>query len=214
MNETTTATAAIARKLRETRIFSNVAVADLERVITQMRTETHVAGNHLFRKGDSGDSMYILIGGKLRFYTTDANNKELTLSYYEPVRLFGEFSLLDKRARSASVIALENCDVLTMTRDEFTQLLPDVRGLGMAMMKSLADRVRHMTRYLNSINSITRLLSAGQFDLALAEVAETARSAEGNDLQGLVEAYQGMIAQLQATQASDQPAIRSPFDEE
>ena len=63
-------------------------------------------GALLIQEGDVGDTLYIVLKGRLRAYVADATGKELTLGVYGPLEYVGEMSL-DGGPRSASVITLE-----------------------------------------------------------------------------------------------------------
>ena len=60
--------------------------------------------------GDSTDSLYIVLSGRLKVLMSDADGKEVILSILSPGEFFGEMGLLDDSPRSASVVAIEPCE--------------------------------------------------------------------------------------------------------
>lgn len=188
--------------------FKGVSPADLRVIVNLMKRETYPAGTILFKKGDAGDSMYIIVSGRLRIYTYDAQGNELTLTQYGPARVFGDFSLLDQQPRSASAEAVDQLEVLMLRRDEFLKLLPQYPMLGLALIRNLADRVRHITYYLNTVNSFTQRLSAGEYEQAIKEIPVNNND---HEIQGLFKTYLEMVHSLQAReeQLKQAPAQQS-----
>jgi hypothetical protein len=120
--------------------------------------------SHLVRKGDHGDSMYLVIEGELRALTI-VHGRESTLTTIPPGEAFGEISLLDQGPRSADVIANQDSVLLRITATAFQRLLREAPALAMplllALSRALVGRVRHLTRrYEDSIHFI-RVTSEG-----------------------------------------------------
>lgn len=161
----------LAVRLSDSLLFKGVSTEDLRVMLGMMKAQTVAAGAVLFRKGEPGDTMYVLTRGSLRIFTVDAEGHELTLADYEPVRLFGDFSMLDGKPRSASAQAVTEIDVLGLSREEFLRLLPQCPELGMVMIRNLTDRVRHITNYMNNVNRFVEKLAAGELEDALSAIA-------------------------------------------
>jgi CRP-like cAMP-binding protein len=161
----------LAATLSDSLVFKGVSVADLRTMLGMMEPQTVAAGSILFRKSDPGDTMYVLTRGSLRIFTTDAEGNELTLADYAPVRLFGDFSMLDGKPRSASAQAVTEIEVMGLSRQEFLRLLPQCPDLGMVMIRNLTDRVRHITNYMNNVNRFVQKLAAGELEDALSAIA-------------------------------------------
>jgi CRP-like cAMP-binding protein len=189
----------LAQTLRQSVVFRGVSINDLKTMIGVMKHQTFPANALLFKKGDTGDTMYVLIKGRLRIFTADADGNELTLTNYEPVRVFGDFAMLDQDARSASAQAIDTVEVLGLTRTEFTRLLPECPDLGMAMIRNLTDRVRHITSYMTRIKTFVDRLGTGDYDAALKEIA---LHSDDDEIAGLISAFATMVKTVQARQAN------------
>jgi CRP/FNR family cyclic AMP-dependent transcriptional regulator len=72
-------------------------------------------GTLLIQEGDPGDTLFVLLSGRVKVYSIDASNREITFAVLGPGSYFGEMSL-DGGPRSASVIVTEvsECSVLTL----------------------------------------------------------------------------------------------------
>jgi CRP-like cAMP-binding protein len=180
-------------QITESPLFKGVEPAALEAMLKVMTPQTFPANTTIFRKGDPGDSMYILTSGKMRIFTTDAEGNEIVLTYFEPVRVFGDFSLLDRQPRSASAGTVNEIEVLVLSRDTFLNFLPQYPSVGLAMLRNLADRVRYITNYMNKIGDLAQRLSSGEYDRIIAEITQSTEGADDSDIKGLISAFVKMV---------------------
>ncbi|MDO9105731.1 MAG: cyclic nucleotide-binding domain-containing protein [Methylovulum sp.] len=87
----------------------------------------------IYDEGDGGDSMGILVKGSAKVCK---GNKLLT--HLKAGRAFGEMSLLDQQCRSATVIALEECTFLSISRANFEKLSQEHPALALKMVLKIA----------------------------------------------------------------------------
>ncbi len=187
----------IAEQLAGSPLFRGVGQAEREALIGVMRRQHFVKGAVLFDKGDPGDSMYIILSGRVRIYTRDAQGSEFTIRYLD--QMFGEFAMLDLAPRSAAASAAEDLEVLVLHRDDFVAFLRERPLVGLAMMRSLVERVRYTTTYLQKVLDATRQLSEGRYDQTL--VAPSEKDAD-SEIQGLIRAFLQMQRSIQVREQS------------
>jgi CRP-like cAMP-binding protein len=189
----------IVDQLKGALLFRGVDQADCEALIKVMRRQSYPAGAILFQKGDPGDTMYIILGGRIRIFVTDAEARELTIRHYGPGEMFGEFSPIDQKPRSASAAAAEPLDVLILHRDDFLTFLQDRPLVGLAMMRTLVERLRYTTNYLQQVMDAIQQLSQGSFNPLAEEVPAAGADA---DIQKLIEVFLEMVRSVQAREAT------------
>ncbi|MHB8626919.1 MAG: Crp/Fnr family transcriptional regulator [Aggregatilineales bacterium] len=198
-------------QLQSAQLFKGVTHDDLAALVEVMQPQTFVAGTVLSEKGAPGDTMYLILAGQLRIYATDSEGHSITLTFYGPGRLFGDFALIDEQPRSAAAVAVDTLEVLALDRADFLKFLPEHPSIGLAMLRNLADRVRYITIYLNKINDFSQRLAAGEYERALQEFEAT--GADDSDIKGLITAFGEMVHSLQTRQAqaqqSSQPQVPS-----
>jgi hypothetical protein len=97
-------------------------------------------GEVVFEKGDVGESMYIIVDGRVRVYDGDK-----TINHLGKKEIFGELVLLDPEPRSASVQAVEETRLFRLDRDTFFELMADNIGVVSGVMEVLCQRLRRMT---------------------------------------------------------------------
>jgi len=81
----------------------------------------------------------------------DAEGKEVILSLIGPGEFFGEMGLIDDSPRSASVIAIEPCELLSLSRRDFKKCMAENFDMTMAVMKGLVRRLREADRKIGSL---------------------------------------------------------------
>ncbi len=185
----------VTEQLKESALFKGIEIAGLEALVQAMKPQSFPEGAVLFEKDDPGDTMYIILSGKLRIYTHDQEGNLITLTYFGATRIFGEFALLDQQPRSASAAAVEPLEVLALHRSEFLEFLPKYPAVGLAMLRNLTDRVRYITVYQNKIKEFAERISQGEYEQAIREL--TAASTDDGDIQGMIAAFVQMVHSVQ-----------------
>ena len=98
------------------------------------------AGDEIFRKGDIGDSMYIVVEGQVRIY-----DAERTINVLGEREIFGELALLDPEPRSASVAATRPSRLFRLDRETFSQLMAGNIEIVRGVLHVLCERLRRVT---------------------------------------------------------------------
>ena len=96
-------------------------------------------GDFLFREGDSGDRMYVLLEGEIEVFLGD-----LVLETAEPDMVIGEMALIDDGPRMANAVAKTACRLAQIDRRRFYFLVQQCPHFATHVMKTLADRLRDM----------------------------------------------------------------------
>jgi CRP/FNR family cyclic AMP-dependent transcriptional regulator len=81
----------------------------------------------------------------------DADGKEVILSLIGPGEFFGEMGLIDDSSRSASVVAIEPCELLSVTKRDFRKCLQENFEMAMTVMRGLVRRLREADRKIGSL---------------------------------------------------------------
>lgn len=102
-------------------LFFNLPPAQLARLLRRMRVRSFNEFEVVINEGDKGDSMFAIRSGRLRVSRRDERGKENTLRILGPGECFGEMSLLLGKHREVTVIALERCQVLELSKNDFDE---------------------------------------------------------------------------------------------
>jgi CRP/FNR family cyclic AMP-dependent transcriptional regulator len=120
--------------------------------------------------GDPTDSLYIVLSGRLKVMMSDAEGKEVILSILGPGEFFGEMGLIDDAPRSASVVSIEPCEVLSIAKRDFKKCLAENFEMAQAVMRGLVRRLRDADR---KIGSLALLDVYGRVARLLLDMSET-----------------------------------------
>ena len=97
-------------------------------------------GETIFRQGDSGDRMFVVVEGRVGLYL-EGGGMEYRITALGPGEFFGELSLLAGTARSATARAVEPSLLLQIGRGAFEIMMQDDIGLVFRMVSALGRRV-------------------------------------------------------------------------
>ena len=107
-------------------------------------------GALLIQEGETGDTLYIVLQGRLRAFLADGNGKELTLGSYGPLEYVGEMSL-DGGPRSANVEAAENSLCSVVSREVLLGYIASEPEFALELMARLIRRARLATESARSV---------------------------------------------------------------
>jgi CRP/FNR family cyclic AMP-dependent transcriptional regulator len=107
-------------------------------------------GALLIQEGETGDTLYIVLQGRLRAFLSDEAGKELTLGTYGPLEYVGEMSL-DGGPRSANVEAAEATTCSVVSRATLLAYIAEHPEFALELMGKLIRRARLATESARSV---------------------------------------------------------------
>lgn len=132
-------------------LFGQLKPEELDRLAPYMRVIHQAKGTVLFRKGDPGTSMLLLLSGRVKVCTHSEDGRELVLNLFNPGELFGEIAFLDQSERTADAVALDDCELLVLERRDFTPFLQSHPEACLRLMAVLCRRVRQTSQFLEEV---------------------------------------------------------------
>jgi CRP/FNR family cyclic AMP-dependent transcriptional regulator len=110
-----------------------------------------MARNTVFiQEGETGDSLYVILSGRVKVFVADADGREMVLDFHGPGDYVGEMSL-DGRPRSASVMAVEPTVCSALTREALRAAIVANPDLAMNLICTLIERARIATENVRSL---------------------------------------------------------------
>jgi CRP-like cAMP-binding protein len=114
--------------------------------IAQIAEEMRYEHSHeIFKEGDHGDSMFVIISGKV-----DVIQNGHSITQLEKGTCIGEMALLDQEPRSADATTLEDSVLLKINQEGFYQLMASNPQIMKQIVKLLTRRVRAMNKKLTN----------------------------------------------------------------
>jgi CRP/FNR family transcriptional regulator, cyclic AMP receptor protein len=152
-------------------LFSNLSIAQLESVGAHAQLMAFEKGSVILKEGDIADSFYVIVAGQVKVYIIDEFDptREVILKTLGPGDFFGELPLLDQAPRSANVAALDRCHMQVLTYKAFQKAIENSPDIAARVMQTLATRLRHADRRINSLalTDISTRISRTLLELAI-----------------------------------------------
>ena len=137
--------------LKSVPLFASFPDEQLRTLVTVVTRRSAPRASVIMAAGDEIDSLYIVISGRLKVMMGDADGKEVILSLIGPGEFFGEMGLIDDAPRSASVVTIEPCELLSVSKRDFKKCLAENFEMATAVMRSLVRRLREADRKIGSL---------------------------------------------------------------
>jgi len=132
-----------ASSLQRVLLFSTLSPVQLADLSSRSQRRRYRAGEAIFHKDDPGAILYVIVSGLVKILLPSDDGHEAVLALVPPGEVFGELALLDGQPRSASAIAMEPTETITLRRDEFMTFLRDSPDAAINIMAILSRRLRN-----------------------------------------------------------------------
>jgi CRP/FNR family transcriptional regulator, cyclic AMP receptor protein len=137
--------------LRNVPLFSGLDESELQR-LSQVSVRRRAArGEQVVRAGEDAESLIILLTGRAKVTNFDEEGREIILAWLGPGEFFGEMGLIDGSPRSASVVAVEPCEMLVIGKNEFQRCMQENFQVAQKLMRILVRRLREADRNIESL---------------------------------------------------------------
>ena len=107
-------------------------------------------GTLLIEEGSQGDTLYLIVGGRVKAFSSDARGREVVYGVYGAGEYFGEMSL-DGGPRSASVMTVEAARCVLLTRQSLTEHIAEHPEFAFELMTRVIRRARLATQSARSM---------------------------------------------------------------
>lgn len=138
--------------LRNVPIFADLEDKELDRIAKLGTRQKYKKGNIVVLEKESGAALFVIISGKVKVVRTDVEGREVILSMFGPGEFFGEMSLLDGLARSASVVAISKAELFMIHRRDFLESMHQFPSIAVALLAEMAMRLRKADMQIKSLS--------------------------------------------------------------
>ena len=99
-------------------------------------------GSILFKEGDDGEHLYVIVDGKLKLGTSSGDGRENLLSILGPGEMFGELSLFDPGPRTSTATAVTDAKLLSLSHEKVIPWLKQNPEVSLQLLTRLSQRLR------------------------------------------------------------------------
>lgn len=127
--------------LKKVPLFASLAERDLQNLASLLRWKSLEKGEVLFRKGDEGTALYVIMQGRIKI-SLSRRTEKMTIAILGQGEFLGEMALLDGQPRSADALALEDTHLYALNRQDFLPFLINNENAVRAILYALSMRLR------------------------------------------------------------------------
>lgn len=135
--------------VRKIPLFKDFSDADCDAVLAVMRVRQYQSGEAVFREGTLGDTMVIVLDGRLRVEITDAEGRTSELGAISHGEIVGEMAALDPAPRAATVVAASDAVVYELSRAGLLQLRVSAPSASVTIVSAVIGDVTRRLRQVN-----------------------------------------------------------------
>lgn len=164
------ATPEIRALLGKNPFFVGLESQEIDRLLAEAGRRALEEDEVLFRQGDEAESVYAILGGRVRVVAPGPDGKEVVVRILQAGEIFGNLGILHRGRRTASVVAAEPCDLLVMTKRGFLGLLERHPRLAVNLLRAVSGLVDDLTGQLSDFALLPVPVRLARRLLALAEI--------------------------------------------
>jgi CRP/FNR family cyclic AMP-dependent transcriptional regulator len=127
--------------LRSVPLLSSLSEGDLAVMLPLMQQRSYPARTCILRAGESGDSLYIVLSGRVRVLLDDGEGHEIIVAVFGPNEFFGEIELLDGGARLANFDCTHPTELLQIPRKVVADWLERDPAAAMLFLRTVTRRL-------------------------------------------------------------------------
>ena len=158
--------------LRRSRLFARLGDSEIDAILAHATVARQAEGDHIFAKGDPGNSLYAVCAGTVKISVPSADGKDAVFNLVGEGEIFGEIALLDGRPRTADATAMTDCELMVIERRDFLDLVRSQPEIALKLMEVLCARLRHTSE---QVEDVLFLDLPGRLAKILLQLTETAK---------------------------------------
>jgi CRP-like cAMP-binding protein len=149
-------------------LFSELDERELASVAAVAKSRRYAKDEVVFHADESGDVFCLIREGQVKVTMISPEGKEIILSVLGAGDFFGEMALLDNEPRSATIVATEALDIVTIWRTDFLHILSENFGITQKVLAELSKRLRNASNRIESLATMDVYGRLARFFLDLA----------------------------------------------
>ena len=146
--------------LKKVALFEGLTQGQLTKVASIAQARKFDGGAFLFREGDVGHEMYVIVEGRVRISKDVPGIGEEALAILEKGQYFGEMAVIDDNPRSADAIAHTPCTLWVIERTKLDQLMFTDKDLAYVLLwtfvRTPSERLRETGDKIKAFFAISR----------------------------------------------------------
>jgi CRP/FNR family cyclic AMP-dependent transcriptional regulator len=168
--------------LRKVPLFADLDATHLQSILKVTEVKSAPKNSVLFSQGDRGDSLYLILSGRVKALLYAEDGRELILAVLGPGEIVGEMALFDlEEQRSATVVAAEDSEFLHLSGQQFKNVLNENPAIAFSVIRTLSQRLKDTSSRIANLIFLDTYSRVGRYLLDLAK-RQGKRLADGSVL--------------------------------
>jgi CRP/FNR family transcriptional regulator len=168
--------------LRSVPLFSGLSSKQLESIRRVSQTREFGKEALLFREGEQGDSLYLVLSGRVKAILMAEDGREVILAFLGPGELVGEMALFDpEERRTATVVTAEPSSLLILSGRQFMEVILQNPSIALSILRTLTRRLKDTSSRIANLIFLDTYSRVGSYFLKIAE-QEGRKLADGSFL--------------------------------
>ena len=138
--------------LKSVNIFSDLSESELNSIQEICKTRKYPKNSMIILEEEMGDVVFVVMSGTVKITRVNDEGKEVILAMLGSGEVFGEMAILDGESRSANALSQENCEVVTINREDFLNLLKTNNKVSLNLMTEFAIRLRKSDQQIEALS--------------------------------------------------------------
>jgi CRP-like cAMP-binding protein len=131
-------------------LFSRLKREDLTGLAERVQRHTYAEGEEIIMEGDTDRRLFVIVRGTVDVIKGRGHRNERQLATFGPRDYFGEMALIDDLARSATVVAKETTELLSLDQEDFRTEIEGNPSMSVELLRVLSQRLRVMEKIVMS----------------------------------------------------------------
>ncbi|MEO7726081.1 MAG: cyclic nucleotide-binding domain-containing protein, partial [Burkholderiales bacterium] len=132
--------------LQGSQFFSDFPPAEIETLTQYVQAYSVVPGTVIFREGDRGGFMCMVIEGSAEIFKQDNKYSSKRIGQIEPGKTIGEMALVDGEQRSATCICPQQSTLVMLTREQFVRIIREHPPLSVNILLKIVTMMSRRLR--------------------------------------------------------------------
>jgi CRP/FNR family cyclic AMP-dependent transcriptional regulator len=137
--------------LEQVSLFTDLPAGEILRLEALCQERTVPKNTLVINEGDETDCLYIVRKGRASALRSDEAGRQFVVNRFGPGDTFGEISLFDSNARSASVVSNTRCTLMVMPRKSFFEFATRYPDIYRNMIRTLLAKLRRATDQISEL---------------------------------------------------------------
>src|SRR5499427_8265473 len=147
--------ASVEQILRQTPLFTGLSDAETAALAVHVTRKRFARGELLFNEGDHCQGLYLVANGKVRIFKLSPSGREQILAIEGPGSSFAELPVFDGGTYPASASALEDAEVLFISRKDFQGFCLEHPEVGLKVIAVVGARLRRLVAIIEELSFTT-----------------------------------------------------------